>query len=127
MPSLQSGASLIEVLVSLILLSMMLLSFDAIQLFAVQKAKSALYFSTANHQLDEMHERLKVLNGEEVTEQFVIWNEHNQDVLPQGRGYISEQASKIILSLFWGGGNEEQCDQNKIGVSGCVVKIINRN
>ncbi|SRR5579883_1256468 len=118
------GSSLIEILVSLLILSLMLLGFDAMQLAALQKAKAAYYFSVATQQLEVMSERLRAL-GEGNTEDLLqAWNQQNQTVLPQGRGTLSGGYPDFTLAIFWGAVTESQCTKNTIGQSGCLFRKI---
>ena len=96
MKSPHSGFSLIEVLVSLLLLSFILLSFDAAEIVAFRKSRDAYYFSIAVNQLNAMKERLRVFkNHSGLEQQIELWNLQNQEVLPQGKGIVTEQQIKI--------------------------------
>lgn len=100
------GFSLIEVLVSLLLLSFILLSFDATQLFAMRKNRDAYFHTLAVNQLSSFSELLKILQGHEalIPHQLAIWNEQNKKMLPYGKGEIKE--GFIIVS--WGESHENQ-------------------
>lgn len=118
----QSGSSLIEILVSLFILSLVLLGLDAMQLTALKETKAAYYFSVAAQQLNNVIERLQALNGADDYEQLAVWNKENQDVLPQGRGVIhnNEGNERNEVSIYWGTMTEQACHENKIGQSGCL-------
>ncbi|TAK78793.1 MAG: hypothetical protein EPO11_00920 [Gammaproteobacteria bacterium] len=112
--------NLIEILVSLLILSLMLLGFDAMQVTALQKAKAAYYFSVATQQLDVMTERLRALGDGNNNDALQAWNQQNQQVLPQGWGTIQDN----VVSIFWGQMTEQQCSKNTVGQSGCLsIKI----
>lgn len=120
------GFSLIEILVSLILLSLLLLGTEAVQYIALRDTKTAYYVSVAHTQLNNMAERIKVSTKNDLDEQFIYWNKQNKAVLPQGRGTITRDGSICVLSLFWGSTkNVDECYQNKIGPHGCLRLVIN--
>jgi len=105
-----SGATLMEVLISLILLSILLLGIDAVQVISLQKSKINYYVAAAEQQIISMMERMKITKDAE------IWNQQNMEMLPQGRGVITEKA----VSIFWGSGNGENCESNQIKKDGCI-------
>lgn len=121
-----SGFSFIEVLVSLLILSMMLLGLDASEYFAVRENRNAYFFSIATLQLQSMVERLKTLGtATGLDNQILIWNNQNQTVLPQGRGYISGQFPTYTITLFWGNENGSAiCEENHGDFSGCLHEQI---
>jgi len=91
-----SGFSLIEVLVSLLLLSFILLSFDSAEIAAFQKTRDAYYFSIAINQLNSMKERFRVFkNHSELEQEIKLWNLQNQEILPKGKGTVTAQQIKI--------------------------------
>lgn len=116
----QQGISFIEILITLFLFSVFMLGFSAMQITSLRDTKSAYYFAMATAQLDVMLKRLYLLKGHYSDEQITLWNQKNHDVLPQGRGVITKQPSKIIVSIFWGNAQGETCYKNKVGESGCV-------
>ena len=119
-----AGFTLLEVLISLFLLSLLLLGLDAMQLTALHQAKSAYYFSVASEQLHSMRERLQVIKGENVEVWQQAWNEQNRVLLPHGVGKIQGTAPEFVLSIFWGNKTSDVCDRNKIGQSGCLTSAI---
>ncbi len=110
-----TGFSLIEVLISLFLLSCLLLGLEATEIFSLRVNRSAYFFSVAENQLNSMAERLRVLDSnQDLAKQITIWNQQNQEVLPQGRGVMTGNT----LTIYWGG--ESSCPQNKFGQAGCL-------
>lgn len=129
------GLSLVEILVSLLLLSLLLLGTEAVQYIALRDTKTAYYVSVAHTQLNNMAERLRInlkqdpndRNINQINEQISSWNAQNLLVLPQGKGTITQDGSLYVLSLFWGNQrdkNSEECYQNQIGPSGCLRLVI---
>lgn len=99
MNSPHTGSSLIEVLISLLLLSFIMLFFDAAEVFSFKKNRDAFYFSVAVNQVYSMKERLLALKSYAgLTEQLQIWNLQNKELLPQATGTVTQK--KIILN--WG-------------------------
>jgi len=115
----QSGTSLIEILISIIILSILLLGVDAMQITTLQKAKTNYYFAVAIQQLDILKERLK-LQKKDVSLLLEEWNKQNQVVLPQGRGVIEGDFPQYELTIFWGSKNASECKKNKIAKIGCI-------
>src|SRR5690242_4208553 len=94
-----SGFTFIEVIVSLLLLSLILLGFNAMQLQALRETQSAYDYSVAALQLNAMTERLRALDKwAGLQEQINIWNLQNKQVLPQGKGEVMGHTIKIT----WG-------------------------
>ena len=85
----QSGVSLIEILISLFIISIMLFGLDAMQLTALREVKAAYYVTVATEQITSMRERLIVARNKNITPQIVIWNKQNNEILPHGRGAVT--------------------------------------
>lgn len=105
------GLSLIEVLISLFILSLMLLGIDAMQLQTLNQSVSTYYFSVANQQVNNAMVNI-IFAGQQ--ENFSAWQEENKLVLPNGRGEINGQK----ITVYWG--DEPKCAGTIIGKSGCV-------
>lgn len=118
------GFSLIEILISLFIISMMLLGFDAVQLTSLREMKSAYYFSVATQQLTVMAEQLHAYQEGNLDKPLRSWNKQNKDVLPQGRGTITGIYPTFLLAIFWGNMPSEICYKDKIGQSGCLHMLI---
>ena len=122
----QLGINLIELLISLFILSIMLLGLDALQITALREAVSTYYFNVATEQLNVMAERLHTFKDNNLDEQLMIWNEQNRNVLPKGRGEMSGQYPDIALTIFWGMKSQKTCHKNTIGQSGCLrLSVLN--
>lgn len=119
-----AGFSFMEVLVSLLLFSFIILGLDAAQMTSFQKTKISYYLSVAMQQLNNMIERLSVLRDENSQEVVQQWNKQNAIVLPQGKGEIHGHYPHYILSLYWGNTINRECKKIKIGRSGCLQLSI---
>lgn len=98
-----NGFSLIEVLISLLLLSIVLLGLDGMEIYALRENRDAYYFSQAENQLQSMIERLRVAGPySDLNQQIKIWNQQNLAVLPQGKGYVKRNFPTYNVTIFWG-------------------------
>jgi len=101
--SLASGVTLFEVLLSLILLSIVLLGLDVMELEALHLSWKAYFASLAEQQLENMEERLRMLERQEGLEQeSEAWNQENHRLFPQGTGEISGRYPDYTITLYWG-------------------------
>lgn len=102
------GFSLIEVLISLLLFTIILLAFNVMQLTAWRMNQSAYFLTTATLQIQAMKERLRVLDKEQDLSDLVArWNVENQTVLPQGNGSVLGRYPDYSIELCWT--NKRKC------------------
>ncbi len=120
----QSGISLFEFMICLLLTSTLLLGIDMLQVTSVGAARASLYFNTAMRQADAMINRILLSRGENMTDIFNHWNDENKTLLPRGRGVIAGTYPEYIVSVFWGGGEMVECTLNHPGASGCVRQYV---
>lgn len=107
----QAGSSLIEIVISIFLLSFMVLGLETMQLTALRIAKENYFFALGMQQ---------ILNGIALNlDELNTWKEKNQTLLPNGLGEKLDH--KITIS--WGGVSL-LCPKNKIGLSGCLSLSI---
>lgn len=118
------GFSLVEILISMLLLSLILLGLDGMQIHALQQSRIACISSIAANQLHAMAERLRACSMDEIEDQILIWNQQNNLVLPGGRGKVEGQYPSYTLIIFWGEHKNNECKKNQIGQSGCLIKKI---
>lgn len=97
----------------------MLLGLDAIQLVSLREANAAYYFRVAVEEGDAIKQRLKFISKDDLQAEIADWSRSIQAVLPGGKGIIKDDKSEI--KIIWGGVSAEECKENKIGVSGCVL------
>lgn len=118
------GFTLMEVLISLILLSFVLLGFDEMELYSLYTTNAAYYFHVGAEQINSMIELLNKMNDVEViNKQIEEWNLQNKQVLPQGEGEVRGNYPHYFLTLYWGGASHP-CIETKIGMTGCIQKNI---
>ncbi len=121
----QTGFSLIEVLISLMLLSLMLFGMDAMELMAVRDNRATYFFNVASNQAQDMAERLRVFAfAEDFRHSVAEWNQENQEVLPQGRGIITGAYPAYQITIFWGDEKPAQCQTIQLGPSGCLTEKV---
>ncbi|VVC76094.1 hypothetical protein AQUSIP_13990 [Aquicella siphonis] len=96
-----TGTSLIEVMISLFILSVMLLGVEAVQIISLKKSLNAYYLAVAVRQLDVMHERLRRANEVDLKDWLIAWNTQNQASLPEGKGEITGVIPDLRITLCW--------------------------
>lgn len=114
------GLSLIEVLTSLLLLSIILLGANTAQITSMKKAKINYYTAAAEQQMRVLDQRLNVYKNS-----FAIvtsWNQQNLESLPQGKGNIMKDGPDFHYFISWG--KKEHCDTDQIGMKGCLLVKI---
>ncbi len=96
-----SGFSLIEVLVSLLIISITLLGLTALMTNALRYSYDAYLESVAVNQLSSMAERLRATHGDALGAVVADWNQENQQALPQGQGDVAPSNGTYTLALGW--------------------------
>lgn len=97
------GFTLLEILISLFLLSFILLSFNAIQLYSLQKTYSLYDFHVATEQLNSIIEQLHPHHNTGLTsEQMDHWNSQNSQLLPNGNGEVVGHYPSYTITVYWG-------------------------
>ena len=119
-----SGYSLMEVLLSLTLLSFALLGMDAMEADALQASHASYLFSMAEMQMLAITERLRVLGPKTgITALQAQWHQENAVLLPRSREQILGVFPHYVITLFWGM-PQRTCDTLKRGHSGCLKESI---
>lgn len=101
----QRGVSMIEVLVTLLVLSVGLLGIAALQVRTLQFNQDAYYRSQANVLLYDMAERSRShpeLDAGFATEK-ALWQQQVADTLPDGQGSAECDADLCNLTVSWQG------------------------
>ena len=99
----ETGFCLMEVLVSLLLFSFILLGFDAMEVYSLRSLRNSYYLNVATGQLNNMAERLRALaDNSGIEQQIQIWNRENQKILPTGHGTVSGYYPFYKIILYWG-------------------------
>ena len=116
-----TGFSLLEVLVSLLLISFILFGFDALSVHAIRQTRSAFYFTVAANQLANLSRRLECAQSAADRDfQVQQWNRENEVLLPKGFGAVSGSFPRYVLTIYWGK-TIHQCVQIRLGEAGCLT------
>ncbi len=118
------GFSLLEILISLLLISLILLGMDAIQWVALQKVKTVYFFQSAYNQINNAVERLRALHTDDDLPRLLSqWNAENQLLLPAGFGTIAGQFPNYQITVYWGSISHD-CKNIIVGEVGCFMENI---
>ena len=113
--------SLLEMLISIFILSCVILGVSATQVLAFRKAQTAYYLDVAIQQIDVIWERLQILKNSNIQAAIVNWNNQNRQVLPNGKGWVQGKYPFFRIVLSWGKNVHLECRENKIDTSGCLT------
>lgn len=120
-----NGFTLIEILISLILLSVALLMLDASEISALRQSRAAYFHSVAQNQIKVIFYQIGVANPNvNLIHLQQEWNKKNAEVLPQGFGTLEKNNQNLRISIYWGGAKPEQCRNIQLGQSGCITENI---
>jgi len=119
-----SGFTLIEVLISLTLLSFILLGFEQVELYSLHETYAAYYVHLAAAQLNSMSAFLHTINNTISIEQpMAIWNAQNKELLPNGEGSVRGVYPRYTMTIYWGH-LSHACQTIQLGTAGCIQKNI---
>ena len=105
------------------LLSLIFLGFAATELHAIRETRANLNFFIATIQLENMLERLKTSQGQNLSEIVAQWNAENAIYLPQGFGQVAGNYPIYTTTIYWGGYNAT-CAGIQLGLAGCIHENI---
>jgi type IV pilus assembly protein PilV len=112
------GFTLIEVLISLFILSFILLGFGGMFLQSERNTYANYLYSIASQQIITMIERLHALgDADGLDNQTAIWNAQNKVLLPKGEGVIEGSYPSYTVTIYWGK-KTFNCDVN------CIRKAV---
>ncbi len=104
--------SLVEVIVSLVILSLLLFSLNASQLIVLKKTQGVYYFNVAAYRIEQW------LVG---VDEWTDWQEENKRYLPQAVSLIKENS----MVISWGGMKGE-CEHSVMERVGCIKMPVSR-
>jgi prepilin-type N-terminal cleavage/methylation domain-containing protein len=123
--SITKGYSLIEVLMSLALLSLALLGVDAMEIQSLHENRNTYFFNVAINQFQSMRDRLHVLNKNSHLDDAVSkWQNENKIVLPQGYGQVIGSYPDYVVTLFWGEASHTECQKMTVSNAGCLSEKV---
>jgi len=124
-PILASGLTLIEVLFSLMVLSLTLLGLEAMELTAWHSNLNAYYLSQVEQQIDNLQEILRFFAGSgKADQQIQLWEQETRLILPQAAIKLSGEYPFYHLRLTWGEVHKGSCEIKREEHSGCVQEEI---
>ena len=100
-----AGIALFEVMLSIGLLALVLLSLLSYQINLIKSMESTNYKNIANDQINNFAEMLLIDKTERAREKALsVWNKDNQHLLPNGQGdydLISDHVCQITLRWYF--------------------------
>ena len=95
------GFTLIEILITMLILSIGLLSIAALQINALKQSQTAYYQSLANVQLASMLERLRANHSAAArVRECAAWNKENNELIA-GKGECNCDGNTCTVILQW--------------------------
>ena len=94
------------------------------QVNALRLANTSYNLSVAQQQLIVMAQRLRVIKQSDYQLFIQHWNQQNQQVLPQGQGVVMGNYPHYHLTIAWGGQTASACQQNTVGLRGCLMMEV---
>lgn len=116
----QPGFSLFEVLISLSLVSLSLLTLQATEQATMCSIRAVHFFRQASLLADNMSAYINAHHGD-AGGYSSIWNEQIKEVLPEGRGIVTIINHHYQIIISWGGVSAERCNVTSVGIKGCLV------
>lgn len=104
------GFTLVEILISLFILSLLVLSYGAVQTIVDKQNLAATELTIATYQIISLQERISAnqsLTGLDV--QIQRWQQQNKKLLPHAVSQISGDYPDYIVSLCWGSAENSRC------------------
>lgn len=98
----QQGFSLIEVMLSLFILSVGLLSFTESQLMALRTSEQAYFINLADLKNNELAERMyNCINQACIQAQLVLVEQDIAKVFPEGEAFLTKQGDDYQYKISW--------------------------
>ncbi len=115
----KNGFTLLEVLISLLLLSLVLLGVDAAQVLVMRETRGVYYFQQATLLAEAMVEYTGSHHGDPSGYERK-WQQQIAGILPIGTGRVSVSRTDMKVEVMWGD-TQQVCQKTKQGVKGCVI------
>lgn len=112
----QSGNSLIEILISFLLLSTLLFGTSMLQWQGLYAAKQAFYVSVAMQQLQQLVNHMPMLTDELIGR----WSKENNQFLPAAKSEVSGYYPNYKASICWQRNLQQYCCQYMEGKYICA-------
>jgi len=95
------GSGLMEMLVSLSLISILLLNFDALQLHSLRQINTAYQLALANQQLQNLSEILHAASTTDVSSLTAQWIDQTKMLLPTSIPSVQGSFPNYNLTICW--------------------------
>lgn len=117
----QFGFTLLEILMSIFLLTAMLFGVNKAFIYMNRESKATYYLHVAREQLNNLASYY-VSNHEisGIYEDDV--RDYLAETLPNGRLELSRGTVDVDIAVLWG--NRIDCEENHIGVNGCIREEV---
>lgn len=115
------GFTLLEVMISLFILSLVLFGVTAAEINALREARGILYFNRAVSLNENMAEYLLVYG--DASGYLPQWQHEVQRTLPDASAAVTGFSPHFTISITWGG-RDLACHQSKAALSGCVSYTV---
>lgn len=112
------GFTLLEVMISLFILSLILLGVTAAEIKALREARTILYFNQAISLGEEMAGFMLAHHGD-ASGYLQKWQLDAQQNLPSGTACVAGMSPYYTIYIKWGG-YDQPCRHTQSGTSGCV-------
>ncbi|MES2218478.1 MAG: prepilin-type N-terminal cleavage/methylation domain-containing protein [Pseudomonadota bacterium] len=117
-----SGYTLLEVMISMFLLSIAMLGMDVMAVQSLHENRKIYYLSVAINEIEAMSERLQALgNADGLTEQITRWKQEINNLLPQSQGQVTGSFPDYEITLFW---NQSTCQKITNGCLKTSVHVV---
>jgi type IV pilus assembly protein PilV len=101
-----AGLTLLEVMISMLLLALALFAMDFLALESLRENRQSYFYSVATNELQNMSEYLQTSGR---VDQSKRWQAEVATVLPQGTGLVDGNFPDYELTVFWGNKDHSVC------------------
>lgn len=108
---------MLEIIISLLLLSMLLLGFDASQMVNMQVSEANYYFFVADQALESIAQHIRAYPNQHYQILLNQWRQELKEALPQGEISIQENKDGLTIRIKWGNAS---CKKIEMGRRGCL-------
>jgi len=103
-PLLESGFSLLEVLIALLILSVGLLGFARAEILAIRYNQAAYWQSLAQSQINSLTEQLRACGTNNficLSQEISVWQNESKNLLPESQSKIDADQANYKITLEW--------------------------
>ncbi|MBA3660670.1 MAG: prepilin-type N-terminal cleavage/methylation domain-containing protein [Gammaproteobacteria bacterium] len=115
----KNGLTLVEVLVSLILLTFIFIGTDVMQLISLRIAKHSFFIFVARQELMSIVDQAQICKLA-CSKSIQHWQNEVKLALPHGEGEVKGVYPNYIFTVKWGNPTESICKINHQKAQGCL-------